>query len=218
MLNWICNFLIHMKRLVIFLISCIYLCGCDAKYTEFWSEASYATIDAITGTYSLYSGTWSSEIDLSGEGFVTDDILYQLVIYGWTGIQSIRGQEDPESISVLHQSLVIYPERPEYMTQINLYVPYPEYGKDKTDVTIEMAGRCNISMDAYQFHYKVNSKGDIEMFNIDDRQMSGHGGKLKNVDIRFEGNYIHFKADTSFYDWETSSWQDGTMNLTYIHN
>ena len=99
-----------------------------------------------------------------------------------------------------------------------MYVPYPEYGNEQTEKSIEKAGRCNISMEPYQFHYKVDSRGDIELFNIDDRQMVGHGGKLKNVDIRFEGEYIHFKAETSLYDWSTQTWQDGTMNLIYRHN
>ncbi len=207
-----------MKRILIFLSAIMCLCGCEAKYTEFWSEASYATIDAITGTYSLCSGTWDSEIDLSGEGFASDNILNQLEIYGWTGIQTIKYEEDSEQITVFNQSLVSIPKKPEHLTQINLYVPYPEYGKDQNEETVQKSGRCNISIDPFQFHYKVNSKGDIEIFNTQDRKMCGYGGTLKNVNIRFEGEYLHFKAETSFYDWTTSSWQDGTMNLTYRHN
>ena len=207
-----------MKRILSIFTVILCLCGCEAKYTEFWSDVSYATIASITGTYSLYSGTWSSSIDLSGEGLVTDDILYQLERYGWTGIQTIQRMEDPEPVCVLNQSIVLSPEKPEYKTQVNLYVPYPEYGKDQTEETVQKAGRCNISIESFQFHYKVNSKGDIEIFNIRDRKMCGYGGTLKNINIRFEGEYLHFKADTSFYDWKTSSWQDGTMNLTFIHN
>lgn len=54
-----------MKRILTIFTAIICLCGCEAEFTEFWSEASYATIAAITGNYTLYSGTWSSEIDLS---------------------------------------------------------------------------------------------------------------------------------------------------------
>lgn len=207
-----------MKRILTIFTAIICLYGCEAKFTEFWSEASYATIAAITGNYTLHSGTWSSEIDLSGKGLVTDDILYHLELYGWMGIQSIRQEDDPEPVTVLQRSFVITPEKPEHITQINLYVPYPEYGKEQTEKNIEQGDKCNISIQPYQFHYKVDSRGDIELFNIDDRQMVGHGGKLKNVDIRFEGEYIHFKAETSLYDWSTQTWQDGTMNLTYRHN
>ena len=207
-----------MKRILTIFTAIICLFGCEAKFTEFWSEASYATIAAITGNYTLHSGIWSSVIDLSGKGLVTDDILYQLELYGWTGIQSIRQEDDSEPVTVLQRTFVITPEKPEHITQINLYVPYPEYGNEQTEKSIEKAGRCNISMEPYQFHYKVDSRGDIELFNIDDRQMVGHGGKLKNVEIHFEGKYIHFKAETSLYDWSTQTWQDGTMNLIYRHN
>ena len=207
-----------MKRILSVFTAAICLCGCEARFTEFWSEASFATIEAITGNYTLYSGTWSSELDLSGEGFVTDDILYQLELYGWTGIQAIRQEDDPESVSVLQRSLVMTPEKPEYMTQINLYVPYPEYDKGHTEKTIERSGRCNVDMADFQFHYKVDSRGDIELFNTGDRQMCGYGGRLENVEIRFEDEYLYFKAETSFYDWATQTWQDGTMNLTYRHN
>lgn len=206
-----------MKRIYTVILTALCLAGCDTD-TEFWSEASYATIDAITGRYTLYSGIWSSEIDLSGNGLVTDDLLYQMELYGWTGIVTIQGKEDPEPLNALHQSLVMHPYSPEVLAQINLYVPYPEYGKDQTEETIKESGQCNIHLDSFKCHYKVNSKGEIEVFNLYDRQMTGHGGTLKNINIRFEGEYIHLEAETSLFDWSTSSWQDGTMNLTYRHN
>ena len=65
-----------MKRILTIFTAIICLYGCEAKFTEFWSEASYETIVGITGNYTLHSGTWSYEIDLSGKGLVTDDILY----------------------------------------------------------------------------------------------------------------------------------------------
>ncbi len=207
-----------MKRILTILAAIVCLCGCDFENKDFWTKASYETIDAITGTYSLYSATWSSTLDLSGEGFITDDILYQLQVYGWTGVQTVKYQEDPDHVCVLNQSLVLTPESPEWKTQVNLYVPYPEYGKDHTDEFSQKSGRCNIEMDLYQFHYKVDYRGDVELFYQDYRQFSGQGGRLENIKLSFEGQYIHLSADTSFYDWSTSSWQDGTMHLTYRHN
>lgn len=207
-----------MKRILTIIAATICFWSCEAGYTEFWSEASYATIDAITGTYTLYSGTWSSTIDLSGEGFVTDDILYQMVVHGWTGVQKIRYQDDPESISVLNQSIVMIPESPEYTAQVNLYVPFPEFGKDVYENEMTKAGRCNIDMSVFQFRYKVDSRGDIIICDIEDRRMCGYGGMLRNVAVRFEEEYLYFEAETSFYDWTTETWQDGKMNLTYRHN
>lgn len=206
-----------MKRILTILAAAICLWGCEDEpyYTEFWSVASFATIDAITGTYSLCSATWSSDIDLSGEGFATNDILCQLELFGWAGMQEVKYQDDTDFISVLYQSLVITPQTPEQKTQINLYVPFPEYDKGRTEELQKME-RCNVDIYPYQFHYKVNSKGEIELFNVDERMLGG--GTLENIKVRFEGRHIHFEATTSFYDWTTQNWQDGTMNLTYIHN
>ena len=208
-----------MKRIFTIITAALCLWGCsDERNTEFWSTASYATIDAITGDYSMISATWSEPIDLSGEGFVTDDILYQLECYGWTGIQSIRYLDETVPTSVLYRSSVLQPESPSGLTQINLYVPYPEGSKNNTERPISKADRCNIAMEVYQFHYKVDSRGYISLFNIDDRQMSGDGGRLTDVEIRFDGAYIYFEADTSLYDWSTETWQDGHMSITYQHN
>ena len=123
-----------------------------------------------------------------------------------------------EFVSVLNRSTVLTPQSPEWKTQINLYVPFPEYGKGKTEEPLKKSGRCNIDMNPYQFHYKVDSRGYISLYNIDDRQMSGNGGVLRNVTIRFEGKYIYFNADTSMYDWDTMTWKDGHMSLKYRHN
>ncbi len=76
----------------------------------------------------------------------------------------------------------------------------------------------NIDMSVYQFRYKVDSRGEIIIYDTQDRRMSGDGGMLRNVAVSFEGEYLNFEAETSFYDWNTGTWQDGKMNLTYRHN
>lgn len=196
----------------------ICLWSCEKEHNDFWTAASYSTIEAITGDYSLVSAGWSSPIDLSGEGLVTDDILFQLQLYGWTGILSSKDADEADYTSILYRSEVLTPKIPEEHTQINLYVPYPEVGKDKSAVQIQKADRCNIEIMPYQFHYQVDHSGAVILHGVNDRQMSGSGGALKNVSISFEGNRIYFEADTSLYDWATTSWQDGHMSLTYQHN
>lgn len=204
-----------MKRILTIIAATLCIIGCNKERTNFWSRASYATIEAVTGHYSLISAQWDSPIDLSGNGLVTNDILHQLQTYGWTGIQTIKYLYEEEYTCILHRSLVITPTHPEEHTQINLYVPYPEYG---TECTIHKENRCNIDIQPYQFHYNINSRGELTLFGVDDRKMSGEGGTLTNVSILFEGNSIYFEADTSFYDWATSSWQDGRLSLEYQHN
>lgn len=206
-----------MKKLLTLLAAALCFCSCNDEYLEFWSKASHATIDAITGDYSLVSAEWSSPIDLSGKGLVTDDILYQLQEYGWTGILGIRYMDEEEDTSVLYRSSVLVPESPGHTTQINLYVPYPE-GSKESERPLPKVDRCNIDIQVYQFYYSVDSRGHITLSGINDRRMNGEGGELTDVDIRFEDEYIYFYARTSLYDWSTSTWQDGHMSLKYQHN
>ena len=42
---------------------------------EAWSAKAIKTISVISGDYTMISATWSSPIDLSGEGTVSNDIL-----------------------------------------------------------------------------------------------------------------------------------------------
>lgn len=207
-----------MKRILTLLAAALCFCSCNDDTSGIRSKASHAVIAAITGDYSLVSAEWSSPIDLSGKGLVTDDILYQLQEYGWTGILGIRYMGEEEDTSVLYRSCVLTPDSyHEHATQINLYVPYPERDKE-SELPVPEADRCNIEIQVYHFYYSVDSKGHITLSGIDDRRISGDGGELTDVNICFEDGYIYFEARTSLYDWSTSTWQDGHMNLKYEHN
>lgn len=209
-----------MKRILTILAAlCLY--GCEYASidisNDFWSEASYATIAAITGEYSMVSARWSAPIDLSGDGYVSDDILMQLQMYGWGGHQSWKYPDEEEFVSVLRRSQVLEPTSPEWITQINLFAPFPEFGIGNTQ-RLQKTGRCSVDIFPYQFHYRVDSRGYVILSNITDRQLSGDGGTLTDVKIRIEDDCIYFEADTSFYDWATSDWQDGHMTIIYQHN
>lgn len=212
-----------MKKILVILTAVLTMCSCNSDLYEnsgkigVWSRASYATIEAITGDYSLVSATWGTPIDVSGEGFVTDDLLSQMRRYGWGGTQSIRYMDEDKPVSVLNRSSVLQPGLPDEITQINLYVPFPE-GREDAEHPLQKAGRCNLEMFPYQFHYLVDSGGYITLHSVDDRRLSGDGGTLTNVQISFNGPYIHFDADTILYDWATSSWREGHMTLKYRHN
>ena len=190
----------------------------EPEYTAFWSEASYATINAITGTYSLVSATWSAPIDLSGKGLVSEDVLVQMQTSGWMGVQAITYQGETTPASVLQRSKVLKPDSPDELTQVNLYVPYPEWLKGNPKKPIAPSDVCGIDIQVYQFHYQVDSRGLITLLNISDRAMSGEGGVLQHVKIKFEGACIYFDADTSLYDWSGSEWQDGHLALRFKHN
>lgn len=187
---------------------------------EGWSAKSIETINAISGDYSLVSATWSSPIDLSGEGTVSNDILQQLKMYGWMGNQSVRYSGEEEFTSVLYRSAVLSPKSPGELAQVNLNIPLSEWIDRATGAPVKN-GRCDVDMTTFQFHYTVDPSGDITLHNVMDRT----GGdapyrKLEHIKIHIDeaGYLMIFEADATFYDWATASWQDGHMRLAYWHN
>ena len=183
-----------------------------------WSDKAIETVTTIAGDYSMVSATWSEVIDFSGSGTINDDILLQMNLYGWYGVQSIKYRNEEEGTSILYRSQVLPPSKPKALAQVNLYVPFShftEYGEDRP----YESGRCDIEIFTYQFHYTVDTDGKITLWNVSDRHGDSKYRKLENVDVRFaEGGYLLFDADTVFYDWATSSWQEGHMSLLFRHN
>ena len=186
---------------------------------EAWSAKAIKTISVISGDYTMISATWSSPIDLSGEGTVCNDILQQLKMYGWMGNQSVRYSGEEEFTSALYRSAVLSPRSPRELAQVNLNIPLSEWIDRATGAPVKN-GRCDVDMTTFQFHYTVDPSGDITLRNVMDRT----GGdapyrKLEHIKIHLdEAGYLIFEADATFYDWATASWQDGHMRLTYWHN
>ena len=186
---------------------------------EAWSAKAIKTISVISGDYTMISATWSSPIDLSGEGTVSNDILQQLKMYGWMGNQSVKYSGEEEFTSALYRSAVLSPRSPRELAQVNLNIPLSEWIDRATGAPVKN-GRCDVDMTTFQFHYTVDPSGDITLHNVMDRT----GGdapyrKLEHIKIHLdEAGYLLFEADATFYDWATASWQDGHMSLIYWHN
>lgn len=186
---------------------------------EAWSAKAIKTISVISGDYTMISATWSSPIDLSGEGTVSNDILQQLKMYGWMGNQSVRYSGEEEFTSALYRSAVLSPRSPRELAQVNLNIPLSEWIDRATGAPVKN-GRCDVDMTTFQFHYTVNPSGGITLHNVMD--LTGGDApyrKLEHIKIHLdEAGYLLFEADATFYDWATASWQDGHMRLTYWHN
>ena len=106
---------------------------------EAWSAKAIKTISVISGDYTMISATWSSPIDLSGEGTVSNDILQQLKMYGWMGNQSVRYSGEEEFTSALYRSAVLSPRSPRELAQVNLNIPLSEWIDRATGAPVKTA-------------------------------------------------------------------------------
>lgn len=212
----------------IFLLASLSLVSCqkeaikgETDVTGTWSEKSIATINAVSGDYTIVSATWDSPIDLSGHGTASRDILEQLETYGWLGDQAERKFGEEESTSILYCSTIVKLKSPGTTAEINLYIPSSVWVSDRSFAPYK-DGLCNIDMNVYQCKYTVDYFGNITLLYVRDRNVEGlehFTHRLENVQVYFNGGgYLIFEADATFYDWATASWQDGHMRLAYWHN
>ena len=212
-----------MKKIILTALIGLAICSCSTlEQDEFeLTMSSMETINKITGTYTMISASFSTPVDLSGSGFKSKDILAQLEMHGWMGTQAIAFEgEEPRVVFEQNEVLTPGEDGGSKTTQINFYVPYPHLHPydEKNGKTVD--GLCSVDMSSYQFHYQVDRKGNLHLLSVTDRKMFGDDGArwLRDVDIRFVGEMVLFSASTSFYDWSTRSWKDGTMDVVFRHN
>ena len=185
---------------------------------EVWSEKSIETINVISGDYTMISATWSSPIDLSGEGTVSQDILQQLKTYGWMGDQGVKRADEEEFTSVLNRSVALTPKSPKSLAQVNLYIPISDHIDRKTGTPVKN-GRCDIDMSLFQFHYTVDFFGKVTLHNVSDRRGDAFNRRLDDVKVRFDREgYLFFEANILLYDWATTCWHEGPLRIVYQHN
>lgn len=207
-----------MKKIFVTILASLVLMSCQkADHDTRWSEKSEATVAAIAGEYTMVSAQWSKLIDFSGNGIVDDNMLGQMRMFGWMGMQSVKYEDEAKGKSIIYRSQVLFQKNPDALTQVNLYVPYSV--RNESSGHPIKNGSCTIEVICYQFHYKVDADGQITLYNVHDFHGDSEYKKLENVEIQFiDDHCILFNADSMFYDWATSCWQEGHMCLRFNHN
>ena len=212
-----------MKKFIFAAVILLGFCSCEKiEPQEFeWTASSLETINRITGTYTMLSARFSTPVDLSNSGFVSKNLMAQMEVNGWMGTQTIAFENEEPKV-VFEQNQVLTPNTfdGDNETQVNLYVPYPHLWELETESERTEAGTCSVDMDDYQFHYKVDRFGELHLFYPKERKMWGGEGAqmLEDISIHFAEDMIFFNARTSYYDWSTSRWKDGRLEVIFRHN
>ena len=215
----------EMKRflLVFVLLSVLSACGKSGSEDRL-SDAFRATLSSIDGLFSAIDIRWDSPVDISGNGKVSDDILLQLEDYGCSGVQSVLFDDTEESFDVFDANDVLIPQNPDRLGQVNLYMPYFEYGRGRFDFDSgeneriapkSFEGHCCAQMQPYQFHYSVGADGRIDV-RAQDSPRYGDSFGLKNVSVQFvKSGVIVVQADTRLWDFASESFKDGRIEAWF---
>lgn len=216
-----------MKNLFKILVITLLAVSCSESASEMddsftWEQVE--TLSGIIGDYSLTKAEWEYDIDLSGDGRRSRNILSQLKSSGFYGTQTIGKVGGTGGNSVFERSNVCPPyNSPGEMSQANLYIPLflieEDHNANGYVQTEPFEGRCCIYMSVYQFHYQVTKDGRIEINdNMSYWHLVSNTVPYYEVKIDFNPGIIELTARTHMFDYASGEWQAGLITCLYERN
>lgn len=172
------------------------------------------TAACIVGEYVMTQAEWEFEIDLTGNGGESRNILSQLKQFGFHGVLYI----DEES--VFDKSQVLNPSISEMTDQVNLYIPLFRIVKNNN--TGEYApedpieGMCPIEVEPYQFHYKIMEDGSLSLNSASTWDIIGDAVPYYDVHIDMALGRITLTARTMMFNRASGKWQEGNIKCEYV--
>lgn len=212
-----------MKKTLIAIMVVLALSGCGYSFKlgtpdpDLFAGRKVQTLATIVGNYTLAEAKFSQSVALSKQASPSKDLLQQLFLYGFSGLQSTRYLSGQDVLDAMHSSAVL-PETND-QGQVNLVIPYP-FNQEYIDHmgTSLPDNPCFVDMDMYQFHYTVNNWGALTIENKKEWTSSNSTCPMSNVTVEMESGRISFIADTSFYDFSTGSFKEGQLSLLYLRS
>lgn len=215
-----------MKKTVIVIIAALAMSGCGYNFKlgtpdpDLFAGAKVQTLSTIVGYYTLTEVTFSQSVAISKQASPSKDLRQQLFLYGFMGIQSTFVHLPGQQVRDSFQSSVVLNQDANDIGQVNLYMPYSfnqdyidnNFGADLPD------DPCFVEMEMYQFYYSVNNSGRITVNNREEWASSNMTNPLSNITVEMGSGRISISADTSFYDYSTSSFKEGQLTLCYIRS
>ena len=195
-----------MKRIQFVLISIVAslaVSSCQVKNDDIMPVATIHSIAEISGVYELTEASFSSPVKLADKAEKDTDLLVPMMQYSWHGTVAVDDK------SPVNCNKVFFAEGVNSLSQINFYVPCPSS-------EVDMAGAlCLISMDIFQFHYKVDAKGAISFDYPESLRMSDKSIALEDINITYNSGVFRMEGTTSYYDLSSSSYLAGKLRLVF---
>lgn len=212
-----------MKKTLIAIMVVLALSGCGYSFKlgtpdpDLFAGRKAQTLATIVGNYTLAEARFSQSVAVSKQASPSKDLLQQLFLYGFSGLQSTSYLSGQDVLDAMHSSAVL-PETDD-QGQVNLVIPYP-FNQEYIDHngTSLPDNPCFVDMDMYQFHYSVNNWGALTIENKTEWTSSNSTCPLSNVTVEMESGRISFSADTSFYDFSTGSFKEGQLILLFLRS
>ena len=177
--------------------------SCQVKSDDVMTAATIHSISEISGVFELTEATFSSPVKLADNADKDTDLLVPMMQYNWLGTIAVNGN------SPMISNIVCTAEGVNRLAQINFYVPCPS---SELDLARSL---CLISMDEFQFHYKVDAKGTILLDYPADFRVSDKSIALEDINITYDSGVFRMEASTNYYDLSSSSYLGGKLRLVF---
>lgn len=193
----------RIQFVLISIVASLAVSSCQVKNDDIMPVATIHSIAEISGVYELTEATFSSPVKLADQADKDTDLLILMRQYGWHGTAAVDDK------SLVNSNKVFVAEGVNSLSQINLYVPCPSSEVDLAETL------CLISMDEFQFHYKVDAKGTISLDYPADFRVSDKSIALEDIDITYDSGVFRLEASTNYYDLSSSSYLGGKLRLVF---
>ena len=192
----------RIQFVLISIVASLAVCSCQVK-DDIMPVATIHSIAEISGVYELTEASFSSPVKLAENSDKDTDLLVPMMQYSWHGTVAVDDK------SLVNSNKVFVSEGVNSLSQINLYVPCPSSEVNLAETL------CLISMDEFQFHYKVDAKGTISLDYPADFRVSDKSIALEDINITYNSGVFRMEASTNYYDLSSSSYLGGKLRLVF---
>lgn len=203
-----------MKKTAIIIAASLVVLSCGSLVDRIDNQPTFQQVNtaaSIVGDYTLTQAEWQYEIDLTGNGEASYDILSQLDKNGVLGF-------DKEF--AFNNSRVLDPYIEDMTGQVNLYIPLFRIKTDNNtgefvpDEPVD--GMCPMEMRPYQFHYKIQEDGHLVLNTQSVWDIVDNTIPYYVIQVEFESGSIKLTARTLMFNRASGKWQEGRIKCEYV--
>ena len=159
----------------------------------------------VVGNYTTVSIKTDAEVDLTGNGNYSNDVMRQMQDAGWygfAGAEKLTGEvQSPFEINVVSENL------DELIVEVIIPFPYrmPERG-----------GKANVEMKEFRIYCQPWKKQGTDVYaaikRVNEREY------FKNLTLRFVGDEMILAGDIPYYSFGTNSYLDEHLTVRFRKN
>lgn len=203
-----------MKKTAIIIAASLVVLSCGSLVDRIDDRPTFQQVNTaagIVGDYTLTQAEWQYEIDLTGNGEASYDILSQLDKNGVLGFSKEFA---------FNNSRVLDPYIEDMTGQVNLFIPLfrikTDYNTGEFVPDEPVDGMCPMEMRPYQFHYAIQEDGHLVLNTQSVWDIVDNTIPYYDIQVEIESGRIKLTARTLMFNRASDKWQEGRIKCDYV--